>query len=335
MNDIFEHIKQSKAILSPLAGISDLSFRLICRKYGCRFAFTEMVDAKAALYAKPKNFHLLDTCKEDSPLGVQLVGNDPDIMLKAGLKCEEMGVFSMININFACPVKKVVRRKTGVYLMQEPSRVASIISALTKHLQLPVTVKIRSGFDENNRNCVEISKISENEGAKAIFIHPRHGVQKYRGKILKQEIFDVMNAVKIPVIPSGDLFTAQDAVNMLNDTGCFAVAIARGALGNPWIFEEIRTHGATVSRCHENDSVPRTQDSGLRDLIIDHFNLLCNTYPVEKACKIMYKHILWYLNGNKDLFDKMKNYNKNKSIKIRQDFVDFAYKLFEKETQTL
>jgi len=319
MNDILKYITDNKIMLSPLAGISDLSFRLMCRKFGCKFAFTEMVDAKAVLYAKSANFRLLDMTPEDLPLGVQLAEYDEEIMLKAALKCEEMGKFSLLNINAACPMRKVISSKKGVYLMKEPEQIAKMIRLLVKNVKMPVTLKIRSGFDVKTKNCEEIAKIAQDEGAKAIFIHPRHGKQKYSGKIDKNDLNKVIKAVKIPVIVSGDLFTAHDAVNMLNESGCAAVALARGSFGKPWIFKQI------YQLLNGEKEIYNPTIEERKVFLKEHFHLLSQNVPAKIAVPIMYKHILWYLKNAKDLHSIMKEHYKD--IKTKEGFDAFLERL--------
>jgi tRNA-dihydrouridine synthase B len=319
MKDIIKYIVDSKAVLSPLAGISDLAYRLMCRKFGCRFAFTEMVDANAVLYAKPERFRLLDTTPKDSPLGVQLNEYDEEKLLEAALICEEKGVFSVLNLNFACPMRKQIKRKKGIYLMKEPKQVAKIISVLVKNIKMPITIKIRSGYDNDNRNCAEIAKIAQEEGAKAVFLHPRSGVQKYKGNICKQDIFNVKKNINVPLIVSGNLFTANDAVSMLEETKCSAVAIARGSFGKPWIFEDINRI--------LNGEIDSDKDRSLEfkiQIIKEHFSLMSSFIPVNIAISRMYKNILWYLSGYKLLHELMKQYKEQ--VNLKEDFELFVDK---------
>ncbi|MBU0651131.1 tRNA-dihydrouridine synthase family protein, partial [bacterium] len=326
MTTTINKIIESKAILSPLAGVSDLAFRLICRKFGCGFAFTEMVDAKAVLFAKSKKFHLLDTCEQDRPLGVQLVEADENFMLEAALKCQDMGIFSLININAACPVKKLIRKKKGVDLMRNPEKIAKIIRILSSNLELPVVLKIRSGFDNDNRNCAEIARIAQEEGAKAIFLHPRTGSQQYKGHIDFDDIEAVKKNINIPLIISGDLFTPQDAVNMINNPYCDAVAIARGSFGRPWIFKEID------DLFNNRQSQEITLDLKI-NTVKEHFDILCSYLPMKFAVMRMYKQLVWYFKTQKGI-GEYKNFsqymgNYNDRVKTKEDFYAFVDGIYE------
>lgn len=230
----------SHSLLLPMAGFTDLPFRLICRKYGCKFAFTEMVDATAIKYNNPQTLGMLESNRHDRPLGVQLVGGNEYDMLFAAQMLEQKG-FSWIDINAACPVKKVVKKRAGSFLIKEPKYLEKILNLLTRNLKLPLSVKIRSGFNENSINAVEVAKLIENCGANAVIIHGRHREQGYRGQVDYKIITEVKKSVKIPVVASGDILSAELAKKMFDETGCDAVGVARGALGNPWIFKEIDT----------------------------------------------------------------------------------------------
>jgi len=305
MKNIIDHIIKSRAILSPLSGISDLPFRMLCRKFGCKFAFTEMVDANAILYAKESSFRMLNTEDKDRPLGLQLLEADENKLLAAARKGQENGVFSLVDINMGCPVKKVTKKKKGVALMTDAKQAAKTIRTLVNGLDIPVSIKIRSGYDDENRNCAEIAKIAEEEGAQAVFFHPRTGSQKYKGHICIEEIEHVKSAINIPLIVSGDLFTSDVIVDRLKNTSCDAVAVARGSFGQPWIFQEIE------QKLNNEDVTEITLDVRF-SVIKEHFSFFCKQFPLRVALPRMHKHILWYLKGCKEINigDQMKKYKK-------------------------
>lgn len=230
----------SKILLSPMCGVTDLPFRTIARKLGCRFAFTEMVDAIGLNYKSKSTIKLLKTNDEDKPLAVQLVGKDPDTVLNAAQLIEDN--FEFIDFNSACPARKVTSSGKGATLLKNPSLLQSILEKLTKNLKKPVTVKIRTGWDEKTVNAIEIAKLVEGCGVAAIFIHGRHREQMYRGEIDFQTIAQVKQTVKIPVIASGNIWGPVEAKKMFDETGCDGIVVARGAMGNPWVFEEIRRY---------------------------------------------------------------------------------------------
>lgn len=228
----------SHAILLPMAGFTDLAFRLTARKMGCKFAFTEMVDATAIKFNNRQTLGMLETERKDTPLGVQLFGSDEYDLLYAAQLLEDKGI-SWIDINAACPVKKVIKKRAGAYLLKDTKKLEAILKLLSKNLKTPLSVKIRSGFSEQNINAVEIAKIAQDAGVNAIIIHGRHRDQRYRGNVAYGIIAEVKKSVKVPVIASGDIFSAELAKKMFDETGCDAVGVARGAFGNPWIFKQI------------------------------------------------------------------------------------------------
>ncbi len=227
----------SPLVLAPMAGISDLPYRLINREYGCGFAFTEMICARSLVYESSKTLDMLASEDKDRPLGVQLLGGDPDTMKRA-LDILLPYSFDIIDLNAACPVKKVISKGRGAELLRDPVKLQMLLKVIVDHIDVPVTVKIRSGWDEESVNASEIARRAEDAGVSAIFIHGRTRVQGYSGTVDYRIIKEVKDAVKIPVIASGDGLTPVLIKKMFDETGCDGVAVARGALGNPWIFRE-------------------------------------------------------------------------------------------------
>jgi tRNA-dihydrouridine synthase B len=221
-----------------MAGVSDLSFRLTCREFGSFLAYTEMVSARALTFRNRKTFQFLATNDGDTPLGVQFLAGDEEVLRRA-VGVLEGHRFDIVELNAACPVTKVVRRGEGAGLLKEPPRLQRLLRALVEASPVPVTVKIRTGWDEDSVNAVDVGRWAEDAGAKGIFIHGRTRQQGYGGSIAYQTIKDVKGAVEIPVIASGNIFSASLAARMFLETGCDGVAVARGALGNPWIFQDL------------------------------------------------------------------------------------------------
>ncbi|MDR0852630.1 MAG: tRNA dihydrouridine synthase DusB [Clostridiales Family XIII bacterium] len=224
-------------ILAPMAGITDGSFRRICRGQGAALVYSEMVSAKGLWYEGAKSFELLSFKEEEKPIAFQLFGNDPEIM---GTIAERLNGYenAILDVNMGCPVAKVTGNGEGSALMKDPDRAGRILEAICSKSKKPVTAKIRAGWDESHINAAEVASILQAAGAAAIAIHGRTREQYYSGKADWIVIADVKAAVDIPVIGSGDVMTSADAVRMMQETGCDAVMIARGALGNPWIFKE-------------------------------------------------------------------------------------------------
>lgn len=230
---------KNQVVLAPMAGITSTTFRRICKDMGAGLVVAEMVSDKALIYESKKTYELLKMDETERPISQQIFGGDADTMAKAAKIIEEYMHPDIIDINMGCPVPKVaVKNNAGSNLLKDPDRVKKIVEAVVSAVSVPVTVKIRSGWDENNINAVEIAKICESAGASAIFVHGRTRKQGYSGEADWNVIKDVVNAVKIPVIGNGDIKSCFDAEKMLKKTGCTAVMIGRGALGNPWLIKE-------------------------------------------------------------------------------------------------
>jgi tRNA-dihydrouridine synthase B len=276
--------------LGPMAGVTALPFRLLCKEMGCNMLYTEMVSAKAILYKNKNTKELLNIDKNEHPVGVQLFGSDPDIMAQIAAQVEE-GECDFIDINMGCPVPKIVNNGEGSALLKQPKLVEEILTKMVKAVNKPVTVKIRKGFENGTVYAVEIAKIAESCGVSAIAVHGRTREQYYSGKADWDVIKDVKKAVKIPVIGNGDIFSAEDAKAMKEYTGCDGLMVARGARGNPWIFREIKEYlenGNVIDKPTIND---------IREMIIRHAKMLVDYKGEYTGIREMRKHIAWYTAG--------------------------------------
>lgn len=282
---------KGRAFLAPMAGITDMPFRKLCKEQGAALTYTEMISAKALFYKNKNTLPLLAASKEERPIAVQLFGNDPELMAEEAKKLED-GPYDIFDINMGCPVPKVVNNKEGSALMKDAKLVGKIVETMAERLEKPVTVKIRKGFDKSEINAVEIAKVAESAGAAAIAVHGRTREEYYSGTADWEIIRQVKEAVKIPVIGSGDIFTAQDAKRMLEETGADAVMAARGARGNPWIFHEINELLKT-GKMPERPSVPEVKQMIERQLEL----LIEFTKDERTAVHRMRAHVGWYSTG--------------------------------------
>lgn len=276
--------------LGPMAGVTDLPFRLLCKEMGCNMLYTEMVSAKAILYKNKNTKELLNIDKNEHPVGVQLFGSDPDIMAQIAAQVEE-GECDFIDINMGCPVPKIVNNGEGSALLKQPKLVEEILTKMVKAVNKPVTVKIRKGFENGTVYAVEIAKIAESCGVSAIAVHGRTREQYYSGKADWDVIKDVKKAVKIPVIGNGDIFSAEDAKAMKEYTGCDGLMVARGARGNPWIFREIKEY------LENGNVIDKPKINDIREMIVRHAKMLVDYKGEYTGIREMRKHIAWYTAG--------------------------------------
>ena len=281
---------ENNLILAPMAGVTDLPYRLICRSMGCGMVVTEMVSAKAILYKNKNTKTLLEVLPQERPAAVQLFGSDPDILGEIAAQIED-GPYDMIDFNMGCPVPKIVGNGEGSALMREPKKVEQILSSMVRHVKKPVTVKFRKGFNDTSVNAVEIAKIAESCGVAAVAVHGRTREQYYSGKADWDIIRQVKEAVKIPVIGNGDVFQPEDAEAMLKQTGCDGVMIGRGAKGNPWIFSRTQHYLET------GEILPGPSVAEIRDMILHHGSLLSQYKGEKMAMREMRKHMAWYTAG--------------------------------------
>lgn len=280
----------SPVALAPMAGVTDLPFRILCREQGCGLMCTEMVSAKALLYKNRNTKPLLETKPEERPVAVQLFGSDPEIMSEMALMLEK-GPYDIIDVNMGCPVPKIVNNGEGSALMKNPKLAGEILSAMTRKLKKPVTVKFRKGFNDESVNAVEFAKMAEQSGAAAVAVHGRTREQFYSGKADWDIIRQVKEAVSIPVIGNGDIFTPQDAGRMMEETGCDGVMVARGAKGNPWIFSRIDHYLKT------GEVLPKQGPEEVKQMILRHAELLVAFKGEYTAMREMRKHVSWYTAG--------------------------------------
>ena len=276
--------------LAPLAGITDAPFRRICKAQGAGLVYTEMVSGKGLYYNDKATERLLRIYEDEKPAAIQIFGSEPDIIGFAARKLEDREN-CILDINMGCPVPKVVRNGEGSALLKEPKLVSEIVKAAVENTGKPVTAKIRIGWDAESINAVEIAKAIEAAGACAIGVHGRTREQYYSGKADWDVIRQVKKAVSIPVIGNGDVFSGGDALRLMEETGCDFVMIARGALGNPWIFRE-------ALALWQGKAGPRPPDLSEKvELILKHFDLLLEEKGEYAAVREMRKHAGWYLKG--------------------------------------
>ncbi|RQD72089.1 MAG: tRNA dihydrouridine synthase DusB [Tindallia sp. MSAO_Bac2] len=273
-----------------MAGVTDLAFRTLCKSMGCGMTITEMISAKGLYYNDAKTAELLKIKSEEKPVSAQIFGSDPDIMAWAANWMNKQP-HELLDINMGCPTPKIVKNGDGSALMKNPKLAGDVIRAVVKASEKPITVKIRAGWDANTINAVEMAKIAEESGAKAITVHGRTREQFYSGKADWSIIKEVKNAVHIPVIGNGDIFEASDAVDMINKTGCDGVMVARGARGNPWIFRDIN------SLLKNGHAARQLEKEEVKAVFIKHLSLAMAEKGEWVAIKEMRKHAAWYTKG--------------------------------------
>lgn len=281
---------ENRYILGPMAGVTDLPFRLLCREQGAGLLCMEMVSAKAIMYNNRNTEQLLTIHPDERPVSLQLFGSDPKIMSEMAKRIEERP-FAILDINMGCPVPKVVKNGEGSALMKEPKLVYEIVSAVVKAIGKPVTVKIRKGFDDDHVNAVEIARIIEEAGAAAVAVHGRTREQYYSGKADWDIIRQVKEAVSIPVIGNGDVTSPERAEELVRRTGCDGVMIARGAQGNPWIFSEMISYEET------GVVPPRPGKEELKEMMLRHARLQLKYKGEYSGIREMRKHVAWYTKG--------------------------------------
>ncbi len=283
---------KNNLILGPMAGVTDLPFRLLCAEQGAGLVCMEMVSAKGILYQNKNTEALLTIDKKERPVSLQFFGADPDIMSEMAKKIEDRP-FDILDINMGCPVPKVVNNGEGSALMKNPVLAGKIIEKMARAIQKPVTVKIRKGFDEEHLNAVELAHVAQESGAAAVTVHGRTREQYYAGSADWDIIRQVKEAVTIPVIGNGDLRTAQDIQKMKEQTNCDGFMIARGAQGNPWIFSQI-LHVLTTG---EKAKMPSTD--AIAQMVLRHARMQLEFKGIYTGIREMRKHAAWYTSGYK------------------------------------
>ena len=281
---------ENNVFLAPMAGVTDLPFRILCKEMGCGLVYSEMVSAKGILYDNKNTTELLEIDPKERPVAVQLFGSDPEILGAMAKKIEQYPI-DIIDVNMGCPAPKIVKNGEGSCLMKTPELVGRIVKSLVESQSKPVTIKFRKGFDDDHINAVEIAKIAEANGASAVAVHGRTREQYYSGKADWDIIKQVKDAVNIPVIGNGDVFTPQDAKNLLEHTGCDAIMVGRGAQGNPWIFKRILHYLKTGELLPEPTAEERVEKA------LRHAQMLIDYKGEYIGVREMRKHMAWYMKG--------------------------------------
>lgn len=307
---------KNNVFLAPMAGVTDKAFRKICAMYGAGLVYTEMVSAKGIIYNDKKTLDLLDCDIPNMPRAVQIFGSDPNVIYEAIQKIEDKA--DIIDINMGCPVPKIVNNGEGSALLKNPKLIAKIVNAATSATKKPITVKVRLGWDENSINVLDVAKIVEDNGAKAITIHGRTRQDFYSGVSKKEYTKLVKEKLTIPVIGNGDVNDYNSFKEMIDDTGVDAVMIGRASLGNPFVFSQILKQD-------NNEEVEKVTKSDILDVILKQYELEIKQKGEYTAIREMRKHICWYIKGLPN----------NSEIKNRVNMCDDAKKVFEILTEYL
>jgi tRNA-dihydrouridine synthase B len=315
-NNLLELLKNKNlTALAPMAGITDLPFRIICKRCGADAVYTEMISAKALCYKNEKSVEMLITSAEESPCVAQLFSSEPDVISSAVSVYINNSDFAGIDINMGCPVAKVVKSGEGSALMRQPEKAYNIVRAVKDISMLPVSVKIRSGWNENEKNAVEFSALMQKAGADIIIIHPRTREQFFSGHSDWNLIKEIKNTLEIPVIASGDVTSPEKAAEILNTTDADGIMIGRAAMGNPWIFAQIKQY-------QKDGYYTKPSVEEILRQIEKHLNMAICGYNEHNAAAAMRKHIFWYTKG---LPDSARIRNMISTAKSRKEMLDILY----------
>ncbi len=284
---IGSHQLDNNLILAPMAGITDKPFRGLCRRFGAGMAVSEMVSSNACTWGTPKSVHRLDHSGEPGPVSVQILGNDPDTMAEAARINVGYGA-DIIDINMGCPAKKVCKKAAGSALLKDEALVARILEKVVAAVEVPVTLKTRTGWDQNSKNAVNIARIAEQSGIQAFALHGRTRACGYSGSAEYDLIRSVKESISIPVIANGDIDSPEKARQVLNFTGADGLMIGRAAQGKPWIFRE------TSHFLKTGEKLEPPTPMEIKQLVLEHLELLYHFYGEDKGIRIARKHIAWY-----------------------------------------
>lgn len=292
---IGKEIIPGNVFLAPMAGITDLAFRLMCKKHGADMVYTEMINAKAVCYEDKNTFEMLSVKHEEMPVAVQIFGNEPEYMARAAKILTDLGIFKLIDINMGCPAPKVIKNGDGSALMKNIKLASSVMESVKNATDLPVTVKFRKGWDDESVNAPEFALAMQASGADAITVHGRTRQQYYSGKADWEIIRQIKQMVDIPVIANGDIFSKEDAKAILEHTKADGIMVARGSQGNPFIFYQISAF------LQDDKAEIKHPDAKERILAaMEHYNLTLAFKDEHKAVREMRKHLVWYLKGMKN-----------------------------------
>ena len=279
-----------KTFLAPLAGITNLPFRLLVKECGCAVVYSEMVSAKGFFYNSEKTMRLISSKKEEQPLSIQIFGADPELMADFARAIQEMKAADIIDINFGCSVKKVVKQGAGVALMKQPELAGALLSSIRKAIDLPLTIKIRSGWDASGQDAFRIAQLAQDAGVDAVILHPRTAGQGFKGKADWNLITELKKRLSIPVIGNGDITCVEDAHKMLSVTGCDAVMVGRAALSNPFIFSQIDAF-------LETGSYPVPSHRQIFGAMAHLTRSYIDFFGEEPACRMLRGRLSWFIKG--------------------------------------